>query len=113
MRLLRKEFPEVKIILGGQHSSFLYKEILQRYDIDGIFIGEPEESIIRYAERIGHPERYEEIPGFAYNYQGKIRMNPIDKEANKDLDMIPVPAYHLPPLRRSGSIHSPFPARTH
>lgn len=59
-RLLRKEFPNMTIVVGGQHATLFAEEILRLSpDIDGITIGESEktmcflvEAVIRESRRI-------------------------------------------------------------
>ena len=49
LKLLRLDYPNIKMILGGAHSSYITKRI---ESIDAVFIGESEDTLVEYLDHI-------------------------------------------------------------
>lgn len=60
VKLIKKEFPNIKIALGGAHSGYMHKRI---EDVDCIFIGESEDTFCEVIDHWvkGSPEPFREI----------------------------------------------------
>lgn len=95
IRLVRDRLPDAPVVLGGQHAAALAEPLLRGYDIDGVFLGEAEESIVQYARVLGERARYRSIAGFAFREGDRVIVNDQDERANAELDRIAMPAFHL------------------
>ena len=94
-RLLKSEWPEMQIVLGGVHPTVLPDEVLAESAIDVVVRGEGEVTITELAG--GKP--LEGIYGISYRSEGQIIHNGERKLIPK-LDDLPLPAYHLLPMSR-------------
>jgi len=86
--------PEVKVVLGGVHPTVAADECLAIHGVDYVVRGEGEESFLQIVEN--RPP--EDIPGISFRRDGHVAHNqpgPLIKE----LDTLPLPAYHLLPMR--------------
>ncbi|MBW2981160.1 B12-binding domain-containing radical SAM protein [Candidatus Woesearchaeota archaeon] len=100
----KKNFPDVPVIIGGNHATFVYKEFLDN-DADYVILGEGEESFL---ELVGGKDP-SDIDGLAYKRNGKLLVNPKTKFI-KDLNSLPFPARDLIPLKnywKLGTAHGP------
>lgn len=86
----RRLFPGAKIVMGGVHPTFTPDETLKDPNVDYVIRGEGEESLYRLVSGV----KEEEITGLSYRKNGEIIHNK-DSEVIKDLDSLPVPAYHM------------------
>lgn len=85
---IKRLFPNIKLVYGGVHFTFLPEEGLDIGDI--VVIGEGEETFLD----ICNNKNIKEIEGIAYKEKGKIIKNKLrQKQAN--LDNFPIPAYDL------------------
>lgn len=90
-QLLGDIFDDVPIVVGGQHSSFFAKDIVEGYSelIDGVIVGEGEETIyelVKCVEENG--TLVPDIPGFMSKDKfGEIIYTP--REVTLDLDSLP------------------------
>jgi anaerobic magnesium-protoporphyrin IX monomethyl ester cyclase len=86
----RRIFPGAKIILGGVHPTFTPDEILENKNVDYVVRGEGEETLYKLVSG----KKESGITGLSYRQDGVITHNP-DSGLIKDLDTLPMPAYHL------------------
>jgi radical SAM superfamily enzyme YgiQ (UPF0313 family) len=82
--------PHCQVVVGGAHASSLPGAVLGEAAVDGVFLGESEESFSAYLA--GAPR--EELDGFAWREDGEMRLNP-KRRWIKDLDRVPLPARDL------------------
>lgn len=95
---LKKVAPDTKIIYGGPEVSYNSKEIFENHFVDGIIIGEGEETFKEIIDRIDSygefcilDDEKLEIDGFMYrNEYGDIVENP-DRKLIQNLDSIEFP----------------------
>jgi anaerobic magnesium-protoporphyrin IX monomethyl ester cyclase len=90
-KIVKQEFPKIKIVMGGPHVSGNPKDVLEDKNVDFAVIGEGEETMLNLIKNINKPEK---VKGLAYKTSGKIKINPSAKFI-EDIDKIPFPAYHL------------------
>jgi len=93
-------FPEILIVFGGVHVSFLDKQTLKDFDfIDLVVRGEGEETIREVVKRylLKNNHDFKGIKGITYKHKGKIFRNP-DRERVKNSSLLYPPAYHLFPM---------------
>lgn len=94
---IKKQFPDVPIVVGGEHANAVPENILATCpEVDLCAQGEGEETIVDIARY--YPEQPEKIPGIVYRTpQGQVRRNPT-RARIRHLEDIPRPAWHLLPL---------------
>ncbi len=87
---LKKALPRTKLWLGGPHASCVAeKAFLDFPQVDAIFIGEAEESVL---EALEFPERAPD----GVIYKGKDMSSTHPRQV-LDLSLLPIPAWHLAP----------------
>lgn len=92
--------PDVVTMMGGPHVSFTAEETLRSFpEIDVVFIGEADHTILEFAPLIRRPDRWSEIRGIAFRADEGI-INNGRREFIADVDRIPVPSRHLLPVSR-------------
>jgi radical SAM superfamily enzyme YgiQ (UPF0313 family) len=91
-RQAKRIFPDVPVLLGGSHPSFLPESSLQQTGADFVVMGEGEETcaeLLRYLER--KDRSYGQIRGLAFRSPGgKISVTP-PRPLIDDLDTLPFP----------------------
>jgi len=96
-QILRKRYPDLTIVVGGQHATLFAKEILEECDaLDGITIGESEKTYAYLLEKVTREDRKipEGIPGIMqYNDAGEIVS--IGPEIVNELDELPLYSYKV------------------
>ncbi|MCE4619110.1 MAG: B12-binding domain-containing radical SAM protein [Desulfurococcales archaeon] len=99
---IREVVPNIPIVLGGPHPTFMYKEALEN-GADIVVLGEGEESfrdLVNTLERYGiDPSKLSGVRGLAYRHDGKVKFTGF-RDPIGDLDKIPWPARHLLPMDR-------------
>jgi len=87
--LVKKNQPDVHIVLGGHGASFVPTEILEHNPaVDIVISGEAYDSLLQLVLADGRDD-WERIPNLSYRRDGKIRRNPRGP-VEKDLDMAPL-----------------------
>ncbi len=88
--LVKKIFPQTKIIMGGPHVSFLPDEAF-KMGADYVVLFEGESSLLMSLEHIKYPDALpiENIKGVAYRKDSKTVINP-RREYIRNLDYIPL-----------------------
>lgn len=102
--LIRREYPDMKIIMGGPYPSVRYTELIPEH-ADAVAVGESEETILDVAG--GKPLRG--IEGIAWNDGGRPVFNG-RRPLVADFDALPFPAWHLghvPKYRLEHTKHNP------
>jgi anaerobic magnesium-protoporphyrin IX monomethyl ester cyclase len=92
-KIIRKKYPEVKIIIGGVHATVKPEEVMGFEEFDYIVMGEGEKSFL---ELISGKNPFE-IKGIGFKKEGKIIINQ-KQEIISDLDVYPFLAYDLLPM---------------
>jgi len=93
--LIKKELPNVKIILGGAHLSALPKDTLERFkDIDIGVIGEGEEVMPELIAALDNKQGLFGIKGVIFRNGNELIMNE-RREFIRNLDSLPYPAHEL------------------
>lgn len=92
--------PEILTMMGGPHVSFTVEETLRSCpEIDVIFIGEADDTIIEFAPLIKEQGKWKTVRGIAYRLNGEI-INNGRRDFILEVDRIPLPARHLLPISR-------------
>ena len=96
---IKNRFPEIFVVLGGVHVTFMPYDALKHEFVDAVCTGEGEYTLKEVAERVERGKTLEGIKGLIYKEDGKIIDNG-KREPVQDLDSLPFPAYDLMPLDR-------------
>ncbi len=93
------------IIMGGPHSTVLPQKTLKDIkEVDAVVFGEGEKTIAELVKSIEIKRSLSRVAGICYRSKGKIKTNK-PRPPIKDLDSLPMPAYHLLPIKK----YRPFP----
>ena len=90
---LKREFPEIPIVVGGAHTSANPALVLRNPLIAVAVIGEGEMSMLDIASAVRDGRSLNDIPGTAAVVDGQVRINP-PRPYIQDLDSLH-PAWHL------------------
>ena len=86
--------PEIIVVAGGGHPTFLPELCMEDAPIDFIIKGEGEESFVDLLDRIRKGQAHDQVDGLVYRDGDSIRANPKVKLIH-DLDSIAFPAHDL------------------
>lgn len=103
IRIIRRIKPDIKIVVGGVHASFCYKQIILEYGADIVVIGEGERTFPALCTALGNQTSLQEVNGIAYIANHKVVVtNPVEVIYN--LDDLPKPdySYARPFIERTG-----------
>lgn len=99
LRDFKKELPHVKTIYGGPHATILPETAIGKEGVDFVVIGEAEYTVRDLVEHLLQGKgNYKEIPGICYLNENKKTVRTAARELIKNLDELPMPAYHLLPM---------------
>jgi magnesium-protoporphyrin IX monomethyl ester (oxidative) cyclase len=87
VRLIKLNFPQKIIVLGGAHATILTEFVLQDTDADIIVIGEGELTFLDLCQNLTN---YEGVQGIAYKNANGVHFNE-SRELISDLDSLPIP----------------------
>ena len=90
---IKERYPQILQIAGGALAS-TYELLLTKTKIDVVFHGETEVSLPLFLAGFDRGSLPLGVPGISYLSNGKIVKNP-PPEQIKNIDEIPLPAYHL------------------
>ncbi len=85
---LNYQYENIKIIIGGIHTSIMYEQILAKYNNVIAVIGEGEITIIELLDCLKNNEDLSRIKGIAY-YHGNTVVKTVTRDLISDLDSLP------------------------
>jgi len=91
--------PQILTVLGGHHVNALPEESVSLPDVDGVIRGEGEYAMLELCETIERGKSFKDILGLTYKVNGAVKSNE-PRPLNRELDKLPLPAYHLFPLSK-------------
>jgi radical SAM superfamily enzyme YgiQ (UPF0313 family) len=102
---IRTHFPDVLMVLGGEHCTAVPELSLRTSPFDIVVLGEGEETFVRLAKAIYAGEPWHQIPGIGYidqsgNYNGTGL-----SARNREIDDIPTPDWGSFPIEEYISRH--------
>jgi anaerobic magnesium-protoporphyrin IX monomethyl ester cyclase len=110
-RICKEIAPGSMVVVGGAHASVMFEQILQENPfIDVVVRGEGEIAFPELVKRVQQNKAIDDIPGIAFRSKGTIASNP--NEFIKDLDTLPLPAYHLVDMDRFFELTKTYSTRT-
>ncbi len=100
---LRAAHPQIKIILGGVHVSFMFEQGLRNYGADCVVIGEGEQTLRELCTTLENNRSLHEVRGCAF-LDEKALVVTATREVVLNLDDLPLPDYSFAAdlLRSSG-----------
>jgi len=93
-KAIKKNFNNIKVVLGNIHASIFYKVYLNHRCADAVVHGEGEYTFSRVVERYGEKNDLSGIPGVSWS-NGRDIINNDPAEIIYNLDALPFPARHL------------------
>ena len=93
IRVIKKYYPRIKIIMGGYHATFFYKRWLE-LGVNFVLLYEGERYFKELIECLEKGKDYRNIKNLAYKDNGKVMVNEIGPMID-DLDSIPMPRFDL------------------
>ncbi len=102
---VRKEAPSIPVVFGGPQASVVDQETLEAFPwVDFVLRGEAETTIPRLVTELAEGKKEFETEGLTWrDAAGLVRRNP-DPALLPDLDLLPMPAYHLVPYGPGDSL---------
>lgn len=94
---VKKNFPEIKVVLGGPHITSNPDDLLSYPEVDLAIIGEGEVTLRELTDALEKGVSLDGVKGLAYNLSGKMFFTP-PRELIPDLDVLPFPARYLLPV---------------
>ncbi len=93
---IKKNFPEIPIVIGGMHPTVFSKDILEKYNcIDYVIIGEGEFTFLELITSLVNDNNdFELIDGIAFRKKGRVILNPKTKFID-NLDELPSIDYSI------------------
>jgi len=96
---VRRALPGCKIVYGGIHVTSVPEETLRDVpEVDVCVVGEGDFAFTDLLDRWRDGRDIGEVDGIVYRSNGEIKFSK-HREAIRDLDVLPTPAYHLFPMR--------------
>ena len=108
---VKKEAPDIKIILGGNHASSYWRQVIKNQCVDYIVIGEGEETFLELCNKLINGSDVSKIKGIAFRDENGQAVINKHREFISDLDTIPFPAYNKIDFKRYLSEGNPFAMR--
>lgn len=94
IHLIKEIDSNIKVVLGGPHSHFMYEQVLQNFPVDFIVLGEGEETFLDLVRALDKNSDVLSVKGIVFKKNGKI-IKTQDRSLISDLDGLPFPAYHF------------------
>jgi len=91
-RIIKSQFPGIKIVLGGPHASLCPMECIKSDSVDFVVLKEGEATMLEIAEMVssgGRSINPKDIPGIVYKEGDKIILNE-HRGLIADLDLLPI-----------------------
>ena len=106
---IKKIFPNIIIVCGGVHPTINPECVLEATFLDGVFVGESENSFIEFLKSIENKESYKNIDNLAYAKDGKLIVNKLKPLIN-NLDDLPYPDREIYPFADTSkeAYYAPF-----
>lgn len=95
LNMLKSAFPEIPLVLGGEHVSALPAITFQQSAVDIAVIGEGEETLLRLLDALEQQSSLNEVSGLALPGADRRPVLTPRRARITDVDSIPVPAWEL------------------
>jgi anaerobic magnesium-protoporphyrin IX monomethyl ester cyclase len=92
---VKKAIPDIKIVLGSFHASFLPERTMQEFpSVDFIVVGEGEMAFLDLVNSLLNNKDYENIKGVGFRKEGRVIING-SADVPETLDELGEPGWHL------------------
>lgn len=91
---IRKHHPDVKIIIGGIHTSAMYKQLIEKYPYIIAVIGEGEVTMAELLIKIQNNEAIDNVLGIAFHRGNEVVVT-TSRPLINDLDQLPFPKHEI------------------
>jgi anaerobic magnesium-protoporphyrin IX monomethyl ester cyclase len=92
---IHKNYPKIKLVIGGIHATIMYKQLIERYPFLIAILGEGEITFTELIEEINKRQpNLKKIDGIAFYKNNKV-MRTKPRELIKNLDILPFPKHEL------------------
>jgi len=109
LQAIRMRFPDVPLVMGGEHATALPDYSLETAPLDVAVLGEGEETMVQLVDHFSGRVPIDQVAGIVYRDNGTIRTNP-RRNRIRDVDAIPLPAWHLLDVERYLEFNQPHGA---
>ncbi len=84
-----KEVLSCPIVVGGPHASACFEQMIGHENIDFVIRAEGEKALVELVKQLEGQQDWSRVPNLAYKVNGKIKINPIEK--NYSIEALPFP----------------------
>ena len=96
-KLIKEKYPDILTVCGGVHPTINPDCIAETNFLDGIFVGESENSFVEFLSKAENSKPYKATDNFAYIDDGKLIINKL-KPLILNLDTLPYPDREIYPF---------------
>jgi glycosyltransferase involved in cell wall biosynthesis/ADP-heptose:LPS heptosyltransferase/radical SAM superfamily enzyme YgiQ (UPF0313 family)/predicted O-methyltransferase YrrM/2-polyprenyl-3-methyl-5-hydroxy-6-metoxy-1,4-benzoquinol methylase len=90
--VIKKYCPNIKVVVGGVHASFLYEQVLNGYGADVVVIGEGECTSLELCRALENGTSLDDVKGIAFKRAGSVVVT-TPRPPIENLDELPMPDY--------------------
>lgn len=109
-KVVKEIDPQVRTVMGGAHPSAVPEIVLADTRVDNVILGEGEIVFQRLARALQEGKKLPaDISGLAFRKGDSVSINP-QQEYLTNLDLLPLPARHLLPMKKYFEYRSPHGA---
>src|SRR5208283_4353087 len=91
-QIVKRIDPNIKVVMGGSHATFMYQQVLANFPVDVIVRFEGELTFLELVKALESGSDLRDVKGIAFkNEEGIIKND--DRPPIPDLDSLPFPAY--------------------
>ena len=94
VQIVKRVDPKIKVVMGGSHATYMYKQILTNFPVDAIVRFEGEYSFLDLVRAFETSANLRTVKGIAFKEGAEI-IQTEDRPPIADLDSLPFPAYDL------------------
>jgi anaerobic magnesium-protoporphyrin IX monomethyl ester cyclase len=92
---VHKNYPKIKLIIGGIHATVMYKQIIEKYPFLMAVLGEGELTFMELIKEFSKKKpNFKKIDGVAF-YENKKVVRTKPRQLIKDIDALPFPKHEL------------------
>jgi anaerobic magnesium-protoporphyrin IX monomethyl ester cyclase len=95
---VREKFPDVLLVLGGEHGTAVPEHVLNTSPIDVVVLGEGEETFVELLRARAARRPLAEVQGIAFREGGRVVSTGLSPR-RRDVDAIPLPAWDAFPIQ--------------
>ena len=104
VKIVKKHFPEAKVVLGGPHVHIYPDETIKIEGVDYLVRGEGEYAFVELLGAMGDEEELKKITGIVFEAADGTIVNTGVRPLIDDLDELPFPALDLVPYEKYNSL---------